>query len=200
MCWTLRRRTSFSNLLVGHRNLGHHSLTNATSRPSGTGTATVPAKATDVAQSRILAGYGSLPLSFEPNQGQADARVKFLARDSGYTLFLTPTEAVLSLRRETPSKQTASSRRTRGTEASTHPQGAARATLRFATLRIGLKGANSAARVVGVDELPGKSNYLLGNDPAKWHTQIPTYARVKYENVYPGIDLVYHGNQAQLEL
>ena len=60
-------------------------------------------------------------------------------------------------------------------------------------------GANPKAKVVGLDELPGKSNYFIGNDPKKWRTNVPSYARVKYEGVYPGVDLVYYGNQRQLE-
>jgi hypothetical protein len=61
-------------------------------------------------------------------------------------------------------------------------------------------GANPSATVAGADELPGKSSYYLGNDPKKWQTGIPNYARVQYRGIYPGIDLVYHGNQGgQLE-
>src|SRR5205807_9388119 len=59
--------------------------------------------------------------------------------------------------------------------------------------------ANSAARVTGEEELPGKSNYFIGNDPKNWHSNVATYAKVKYEGVYSGIDLVYYGNQRQLE-
>jgi hypothetical protein len=62
-----------------------------------------------------------------------------------------------------------------------------------------LLGANMASRVVGTGELPGKVNYFIGNDPAKWRTNVPTYAQVKYENVYPGVDLIYYGNQGRLE-
>jgi effector-binding domain-containing protein len=61
-------------------------------------------------------------------------------------------------------------------------------------------GANASARVLGVDKLPGKVNYFIGNDPKRWHTNVPTYAKVKYEGVYPGVGLVYYGKQnAQLE-
>jgi hypothetical protein len=59
--------------------------------------------------------------------------------------------------------------------------------------------ANPAVRVSGMDELPGKSNYFVGNDPAKWQTNVPTYAKVRYEGVYPGVNLIYYGNQRQLE-
>jgi hypothetical protein len=66
-------------------------------------------------------------------------------------------------------------------------------------VRMRLVGANARGRVVGLDELPGRSNYFIGNDPKKWRTNVPSYARVKYEGVYPGVDLVYYGNQRQLE-
>jgi hypothetical protein len=110
-------------------------------------------------------------MSFEANQGQTDARVKFLSRGSGYTLFLTQEGAVLSLH---------------GTNAN-------------GTLRMRLVGANRRAAIAGADGLPGKSNYFIGNDPKKWRTNVPTYGAVKYSGVYLGIDLVYHGNQRLLE-
>ena len=50
-----------------------------------------------------------------------------------------------------------------------------------------------------MEDLPGKSNYFIGNDPTMWRTSVPHYAKVKYEAVYPGIDLVFYGNQRQLE-
>ena len=69
-----------------------------------------------------------------------------------------------------------------------------------AVLRMKLVGANVKAAVTGAEELPGKSNYFIGNDPKKWRTNVPTYAKVKYQGVYPGVDLVYYGNQGgQLE-
>jgi hypothetical protein len=66
-------------------------------------------------------------------------------------------------------------------------------------MRMRLVGGNAQARVVGLDEQPGKSNYFIGSDPKKWRTNVPNYARVKYEGVYLGVDLVYYGNQRQLE-
>ncbi len=127
-------------------------------------------------QSQVAASYGKLPLSFEMNAGQTDASVRFLSRGAGYALFLTGNEAVLSLERRRPK---------------TNSQSAA--------FRMSLAGANRNAPVTGLDELPGKSNYFIGNDPAKWRTNVPTYAKVKYQNVYRGIDLVYYGNPQQLE-
>jgi len=62
-----------------------------------------------------------------------------------------------------------------------------------------LVDANAAPTVAGLEELTGKANYLLGNDPSQWRTDVPTYGQVRYQNVYPGVDLVYYGSQQQLE-
>ena len=135
-------------------------------------------------QPAIEVAYGNLPLSFEPNQGQTNSQVEFLSRGRGYTLFLTATEAVLSLPKPTAAK-------TNETEDSGDTTGV--------VLRMRLVGANPSPRVSGLKQLPGRSNYFLGNDPSKWRTNVPTYAKVQYEDVYPGVDLVYYGNQRQLE-
>ncbi len=138
-------------------------------------------------QTKLEQSYGKLLLSFEANQGQRNAQVKFLARGPGYALFLTPTEAVLSLK-----KPTAQHKAARKTPAPSEAVGGT-------VLRMRLVGANPTPRVIGQEELPGKVNYLLGKDPSKWRTGVPTYAKVKYEAVYPGVDLLYYGNQRQLE-
>ncbi len=118
---------------------------------------------------------GQLPLIFEANQGQADSRVKFLSRGAGYSLFLDPTGAVLAMQTRHSSVNNAS------------------------YVRMKLVGANPAAVAAGTDPLPGKSNYMIGNDPRQWHTGIPQFAGVRYQSVYPGIDLVFYGNQGRLE-
>jgi hypothetical protein len=128
-----------------------------------------------------LAAYGQMALRFEANAGQTDASVRFLARGPGYGLFLTPAEAVLHLHKpqaDGPVAQT--------------PEPAD-------TLRLRLVGANPDPALVGLDELPTRSNYLQGNDPARWHTDVANYGQVAYRAVYPGIDLVYYGSQEQLE-
>jgi len=135
-------------------------------------------------KAEIESSYGKLPLSFEANQGQTDAQVKFLARGRGYALFLTATEAVLSLAK--PQAHAESS-------APSSPEAGG------AVLAMQLAGANPEPPVSGKDALPGRVNYLRGQDPARWQTQIPTYAKVAYEGLYPGVDLVYYGNQGQLE-
>ncbi len=126
-----------------------------------------------------LTRYGQLPLMFEPNQGQTDSRVRFIARGSGYGLFLTDQDAVLSLRHSG-----------RVADQKNPPP---------SVVRMKLAGSNPKPFVAGADALPGKSNYLIGNDAAQWRRNIPQFARVRYSQVYPGVDLVYYGKQGQLE-
>ena len=133
----------------------------------------------------VAESYGKLPLSFEANQGQTDPHVMFLSRGSGYSLFLTRGEAVLALGKGI-ANQTSTDK--------TSPIPA-----EGAVLQMKLLGANTEAPVSGMDELPGKTNYFIGDDPKLWRTYVPTYARVKYSGVYPGVDLLYYGNQRQLE-
>ena len=138
-------------------------------------------------RAKIAGRFGSLPLSFEPNQGQIDQPVKFLSRGPGYDLFLTGDEAVLSLRKPRAIEK---DQRRKAPDAEVREG---------SVLRLKMIGANARAEVEGQDELPGKINYLTGNDPEKWQRNIPTYRKVYYKDVYPGIDLVYYGNQRQLE-
>ena len=141
------------------------------------------------AMPRVVANYAKLPLFLEANRGQADSSVKFLSRGRGYTLFLTTGEAVLSLREPEGGTQ--------GRSSTIAPNAQSE---RSTVLRMKLVGANPEPQVTGLEELPGRSNYFHGNDPGNWLTQVPHYARVKYEDVYPGIDLVYYGTkQQQLE-
>lgn len=135
--------------------------------------------------------YGQIPLSFEANQGQTENSVNFLARGAGYTLFLKPTEAVLRLRSADFGMRNPNPQSAIGDQQSKNSQSK--------VLRMKLVGANPDAAVAGADELAGKVNYFTGNDSSEWRTDVPTYARVRYSEVYPGIDLVYYGNQKQLE-
>ncbi len=124
-------------------------------------------------ESRVRKNLNQMPMNFTMNQGQTDARVKFTARGRGYRLFLTSTEAVLSLQRANSLGSTA--------------------------LRMRLFQANDNPAISGLDQLPMVSNYYLGNDPSKFRENVPHFAKVKYAQVYPGIDVVYYGNQDQLE-
>lgn len=120
----------------------------------------------------IDTAYSKLPLYFEANQGQTDPSVKFLARGTGYTLFLTANGAVVALRGSREES---------------------------AIVRMRLVGANASPHMEGSDQLLGKVNYFKGADPEQHISEIPTFARVKYSGVYPGVDLIYYGNERLLE-
>jgi hypothetical protein len=137
-----------------------------------------------VVTDQIAGSYGRLPLSFEANQGQTDAQVRFLSRGDGYALFLTSTEAVFRLQKPVASDTgKANLNQDAGGD----------------VLRTRLVGANPVPQVVGLDEQTGQSNYFLGNDPIQWQTNVANYGKVEYRDVYRGINLVYYGNQQQLE-
>jgi uncharacterized repeat protein (TIGR01451 family) len=123
---------------------------------------------------RVSNSYGTIPLAFEANRGQTDDAVKFVSRGAGYTLFLTPTEAVLALRK------------------SPEPGPAT-------DVRMALVGANPSPHVVGRDATSAVSNYFVGSDRRTWRAGVPHYAKVEYRDVYPGVNLIYYGNQQQLE-
>lgn len=139
--------------------------------------------------------FGSLPLSFEANQGQADSEVRFLSRGAGYSLFLTDSGAVLALGESSAAAESTGlfAGRPRVEKLDSQPSAG------LATIRMELIGASRDMRSEAANPLPGVVSYFIGNDPGKWRTNIPTYARVKYESVYPGVDLVYYGNQGRLE-
>jgi hypothetical protein len=134
--------------------------------------------------------FKSLPVRFELNAGQTDSQVRFTADTQSGVMFLTPTELVMKVFE--PSKHISAKERRRSPEAyNTAPNSS--------VVHLRTVNANPAARITGVDPLPGTTNYFLGNDPKNWHTNVPSFARVKYENVYPGIDLIYYGNEGNLE-
>ena len=139
---------------------------------------------------RVSESYGRLPLQFEANDGQVHKDVRFLSRGPGYGLYLTPSEAVLVLTKPNPAAKR---------EGRTQAQRDAKAQAKAVALRMSLVGATRKPLVNGHEELPGKANYFIGKDRSKWRTNVPTYAKVHYREVYPGIDLVYYGNQRQLE-
>jgi uncharacterized repeat protein (TIGR01451 family) len=125
--------------------------------------------------------FGQLPLSFERNEGQSRAGIEFAARGPGYTMSLHREGICFSLEGGVVS-----------TNHSVRPR-------RSALFGMKLANAESRSYVTGQELLPGRVHYLLGRDPSRWHTNVATFAEVKYAGVYPGIDLVFHGNQSQLE-
>ncbi len=133
-------------------------------------------------QSRIANSYEQLPLSFEVNRGQTDKQVRFMARGRGYGVFLTGHEAVLALHAAALGKSAP-----RSSPAKTD------------VLKMQLLGVNPSVEPHGVAPLPGTINYFRGNDPSRWQSGVPTFAKVEFPGVYPGVDLLYYGDQGQLE-
>jgi hypothetical protein len=158
------------------------------------------AQAAPISQERALVQYKKLPLSFEANQGQTDAQVAFFSRGQNFTVFLTPAGTVLRLCQSAASAHSlprlASSF---GADAVRSLDGQEQSPVESTALRMQFVGANPAPTVGGMDELPGKANYFMGNDPKKWRTDVPLYAKVQYRDIYPHTDVVYYGNQGRLE-
>ena len=123
-------------------------------------------------RSQSLAGLGHLPLYFEAGPAPASGPARFITRGCNYQFSLSPAEVQITLRKTG---------------------------LKPAAVRMDFAGSNPEAQMSGDNELPGKVNYLMGNDPAAWRTGVPTFARVRVGQLYPGVDLVYYGNQRQLE-
>jgi hypothetical protein len=126
-------------------------------------------------------------MAFEPNLGQTDAQVRYLARGRGYAVFVTDEEAVLALAGR-PAARSGADRRA----IDEREQAAGEA------LRMRLANAREP-QVAAERELPGKSNYLVGEDESTWLRDVPTYAAVRWAGVYEGVDAVFYGTQQQLE-
>jgi hypothetical protein len=145
------------------------------------------------------AAFGNIPLGLERNVGQTNGDVQFLSRGQGYTLFLTSTEAVFVLNPTNfqPLVRTAGFAGNRLNLQEMLKQ--RKLAIPPAVVRMKLVGANLTPNAAGVGKLPGTVNYFIGKDPTKWRSNVPTYSRVQYTGVYPNVDLVYYGNQRQLE-
>src|SRR5580698_3077025 len=140
--------------------------------------------------------YGTLPLAFEANQGQTAPEVRYLAHGQSYQLFLTNQEAVLTLRQPAAASDKSAKLSSPVAMRMHHKPNAA---VKTSVLRMHFDGANPAAEIAGTKQLPGKTNYFIGNDPKKWHTDIPSYEAVRYRGVYPGVDVLFCGRQQRLE-
>jgi photosystem II stability/assembly factor-like uncharacterized protein len=176
------------------------------------GESNVPVASIDKdARAHMLESYGSLPLSFESNQGQSAAQVKFLAKGNGYNIFLTEDETVIKL---LSPEQAESAKESKIQDATADDLSQKSLPLPSAkkgvadqknlssqesVLRMKLVGAKRPSQIRGVDPLEFKSNYFAGKDPSAWHTGISNFAKVLYEQVYDGVDMIFYGRQQQLE-
>ena len=120
-------------------------------------------------QNNLKINYAKTPLNFEPNKGQTDKAIKFLSRGNGYVFFLADNGAVLKFNKELKPIQ-----------------------MKFAN-------ANDSVKISPLNKHLEKVNYFIGNNKKNWLKGINTFGKVKYSNLYPGIDLVYYGNHEKLE-
>ena len=141
-----------------------------------------PALAADPgAQAKAHAAMAALPLNFEENLGQAGSTdVQYFAHGAAYSIALGQQGAVLSL-------------------AASQDPGRKGQSTDLAQIRILLEGAQASPAPHAEQALPGRVNYLIGKDPSKWRTDLATYGKVRFAGVYPGVDLIYYGNQGHLE-
>ena len=152
--------------------------------------ASTDAQSPEQARKDALDKISGLPLYFEANRGQVDPSVRYLARRGRYSLFLTDDAAVFSLIGGEMHKGPLP----KGSIVKNEPE----TKLTESAVRVRLIGANQHPQVEGLEPLPGRVNYLIG-DKKNWHRDIPTFGRVRFHDVYPGIDVVYYGTAQALE-
>jgi hypothetical protein len=150
----------------------------------------------EATKARVSEAYNKLPLRFEENRGQVDKQVTYLSRGAASTLFLTKTEAVLTLHRG-KSKEQAAKAETPSARRTTVPAQSQASPM--SVVRMKLQGANRSPSITGEHEMSARTNYFIGNDPQQWQGDVAQYEGVRYAEVYPGIDLLYYGQQQSLE-
>lgn len=170
-------------------------------QPPGTNTRALAASVR-ADQKQMRKTMGQSPLSFEMNHGQFDPQVRFASRGADLKAFLTQSEAVFVLRK--PGSNSAAQAKPPGPLSAAQAkqlrdERSAQRAAATAVVRMSLVGANAAPSVSGLEELPGKINYFRGSDEKKWIAGVPTFRKVSFAAVYPGIDLVYYGKGSQLE-
>ncbi len=140
-------------------------------------------------KTKLISGYGRLPLQFEPNMGQTDRRVRFTAKTGSGTLFLTDTEAVLTI----PQRKIGTRSPIERFDPKHKNELEKLSPTKFSVLRMKLTGTRKPVQTAGIEKLQGIVNYFHGNDPKKWHSKIPTFRKAKFAGIYKGVDMVYYG-------
>jgi photosystem II stability/assembly factor-like uncharacterized protein len=155
-----------------------------------------PGKPDTSVEDRVKRDIAQIPAYFEP-AGLAHSGGEFVCRGASYSLFIKPAETDLVLQSAAQPKP--SGQPNGGSDSSTLDIPRPVSTERTVLIRMRIEGGSRACRPVGRDPLPTKTNYFIGNDPARWRTNVPTFARVRKDSIYPGIDQVFYGNQQKIE-
>jgi hypothetical protein len=135
------------------------------------------------AQARLLDTYRAAPRYFELNRGQTDARVRFLSRHGSSALFLTAGGAVLAFNPKLSETAKPPAKR--------------------AVLSLTWTHASAHHSIAGIGKLPSRTNYFVGSDERNWVTGIPSYSKVEYRGLYPGVNLLFYyskGDQLEYDL
>jgi len=171
---------------IVHRALRHWSL----AIPAALGLLVCAVSASEPAPGAgsAITRFAQLPLSFEVNQGQTDERVQFIARGHDHTVYLSPDGATIALQQRLPSTNGLRSIRLKSSTDSI-----------TCLIRMTLPGAKSNPVATGLEQNRSRVNYLLGNDPSRWQQAVPSFSKVQYDEVYPGVDVIYYGNNQRLE-
>ncbi len=185
-------------LVVSPGNRGATDMASRWSRASN------PRSVASSTQQRVQAKFAALPLAFEQNVGQTDPQVKYMARGNGYKLFLTSSEAIFKLHKRGGDSEVRDMMMNRrigpsGLRSMLRRRAQEKSKELMATVRMSMLGANPAAQPTADELQSGRVNYFIGNDPSKWHSDVPLFGQVSYRNLYPGIDLAFHGKGKQLE-
>jgi hypothetical protein len=152
------------------------------------------------AASHISHNIASLPLSFEPNAGQTDPSVRFLARVSYGTLYFTQSEIVLAMPLPNTGEEPVDTKYKYADIRVLEPEAdSAIHAPQSSILRIRFLDASPTPKIESLAPLSGKVNYFLGNDPSRWHTNLPTYESISYRGLYPGVGLTYEGTAERLK-
>ncbi len=194
-------------VVVSGKNVSaNHRLPGRNTEMAALSSASLSQTVTPATRARVRADFAALPLAFEANAGQTDARVKYMARGQGYKLFLTANEAVFAVHSSSPDGETSTGQTSTGqtwvgkfSPEARHLAATTTEHQTSAAIRMQFVGGNRRAQVTVGNPLPGTINYYIGNDPAKWQEGVKQYSAVTYRQVYPGIDVAFHGQQRQLE-
>ncbi len=166
--------------------------------------ASKPQKVAPSSQEHVQANFAALPLAFEQNVGQTDPQVRYMARGNGYKLFLTSSEAIFKLHKRGGDSEVRDMMMNRrigpsGLRSMLRRRAQEKSKELMAKVRMTMLGSNPAAQPTADELQSGRVNYFIGTNPSKWHSDVPLFGQVSYRDIYPGIDLAFHGNGKQLE-
>ena len=170
---------------------GSRTVASTTAPVTTASASTSRAEADAATKAKAKREFAAMPLFFEPNHGQTDPSVKFLSHSGRHSMYLTDDATVITM-------VAGKIQKGQNFASANPPLPAKSGKLVESAVRIRMVGANPHPLMTGLDPLPARVNYLVG-DKANFHPNVETYARVKIANVYPGVDIIHYGSHDTLE-